>query len=212
MTQDFWDRAQKGEQDYWASDMAKKYPEKRKDYWKQHLSVVRQHRPFQAGDRVLDVGCGPFGLITAVDGFCERYGVDSLIDFYREQNDMGEAIHYSKQMGETLDFEDEFFQVVTCINMLDHTRRPEAVWQEMWRVLKPGGLLLLEVDIFSGLRFYKKRLKRWWRVVRGRVEKHPYTFHMRHIDRAVKECGFKRLEQIFNGPSKRRSALLLLQK
>ena len=57
------------------------------------------------------------------------------------------------QQGEALEFDDGFFQVATCINVLDHTRDPWAALREGWRVLAPGGYFLLEVDAFRGLAY-----------------------------------------------------------
>ena len=174
--------------------------------------MIRRHRPFQPSDRVLDVGCGPAGIITAIEDFCERYGVDPLLDFYQQEYALSSDIRYSQQMAEHLNFPDHYFQVVTCMNMFDHTLDPGAVWREIHRVLAPGGLLLFEVDTFSGFEYFWKKFKRWTRKLRRKIEKHPHTFRMADILIGAKNTGFEIVEQRTRPHRKRLVLLLLLRK
>ena len=215
MAEGFWDRAQEGQRDFWLKERTRRTegdPEKRRDFWNEYLDVIRRHRPFQPGDRVLDVGCGPAGIITAVEDFCERYGVDPLMDFFGGEYELSPAIHYSQQQGETLDFEDGFFQAVACVNVLDHTRDWQAVLREIGRVLAPGGCFLLELDTFRGFEYFRKRFKRWTRIVRGRIEKHPHTLRIRDVTRAARRAGFEIIEQSDRPRKRRRLLRLLLRK
>ncbi|MFP4058394.1 MAG: class I SAM-dependent methyltransferase [Candidatus Brocadiia bacterium] len=212
MAEDFWNRAQKGQRDFWLKARTRRTegdPEKRRDFWNQYLHLIRRHRPFRPGDRVLDLGCGPAGIITPVDPTCERHGVDPLMDFFRREYALSPAIHYHQQQGESLAFEDGFFQVVTCVNVLDHTRDWQAVLREIHRVLEPGGYFLLELDTFRGFEYYRKGFKRWTRMVRRRIEKHPHTLRIRDVTGAVRRIGFQIVEQS-DRPRKRRLLLRLL--
>lgn len=40
---------------------------------------------------------------------------------------------------------DNSFDIVLCLSVLEHTQQPEKVIQEMYRILTPGGVLLLSV-------------------------------------------------------------------
>jgi SAM-dependent methyltransferase len=42
-----------------------------------------------------------------------------------------------------LPFHNDVFDVVLCTEMLEHVPEPQAAIDEMWRVLRPGGLLVL---------------------------------------------------------------------
>lgn len=215
MQDDFWTRAQEGEREYWRSDFARAQegdPERRRDLWNGYLDHLRRKRPFHPGDRVLDVGCGPAGIITAVETHCERYGVDPLMDFYRKEYSLPEGIHFSGQTGERLEFADGFFHAVTCVNVLDHTRDPQAVCNELFRVLQPGGYLLVEVDTFKGLRYVHKAFKRWTRMARGKIEKHPHTFRVSRVVDMVERSRFEVIEQSLRPGRKRQSLLLVLRK
>lgn len=50
--------------------------------------------------------------------------------------------------GEALPFEDESFDIVYSANMLEHTKSPERVLNEAFRVLRPGGVCHMEMPNF----------------------------------------------------------------
>ncbi len=101
------------------------------------------------GLRVLDLGCGPgtisVGLANAVDPG-EMHGVDmeeSQIELARSiahVRGLDNAIFHVGDVTE-LDFEDGFFDVVHCHNVLMHVPDTLAVLTELKRVLKPGGII-----------------------------------------------------------------------
>lgn len=62
--------------------------------------------------------------------------VDKLAD---EQ----ERVHFLRCPAEKLPFADATFDVVTCLEALEFTTKPEVALKECIRVLKPGGLLLI---------------------------------------------------------------------
>ncbi len=59
------------------------------------------------------------------------------------------AIKFSVQDLTRTTYEDAFFQAVTCISVIEHNIPFEAFAEEMARVLKPGGLLLVSTDYWS---------------------------------------------------------------
>jgi SAM-dependent methyltransferase len=99
------------------------------------------------GRRVLDVGCGPRGSLEWCAVAAERVGLDPLADGYRKLGVKSHAMTYCCAPAEAIPFPDEHFDVVTCINALDHVDDVERATSEICRVLAPGGLLLLIVEI-----------------------------------------------------------------
>ena len=101
------------------------------------------------GLRILDFGCGPgtisVGLAKAVAPG-ELHGVDmeeSQIDLARAvaaANGQDNAIFHVGDVT-ALPFEDGFFDVAHCHNVLMHVPDTAAVLAEVKRVLKPGGLI-----------------------------------------------------------------------
>ena len=101
------------------------------------------------GLRVLDFGCGPGtisrGLARAVFPG-ELHGVDmeaSQISLAKEVAKASGIDNATFHVGDVanLDFEDEFFDVAHCHNVLMHIPDTRAVLAEVKRVLKPGGMI-----------------------------------------------------------------------
>jgi SAM-dependent methyltransferase len=95
--------------------------------------------------RLLDVGCGskPYTeVLTAVESYV---GLDTAATMHGlERVDVvGTAF--------ALPFRGCRFDSVLCTEVLEHTPEPLAVLQEIWRVTKPGGLLLLTVPMSEQL-------------------------------------------------------------
>ena len=101
------------------------------------------------GHRVLDFGCGPgtisVGLAKAVAPG-ELHGIDmeeSQIELARSVVEAGGRDNATFHVGDVtaLPFEDGFFDVAHCRNVLMHVPDTAAVLAEVKRVLKPGGII-----------------------------------------------------------------------
>lgn len=105
-------------------------------------------RSWYRGRRILDVGCGPRGTLDWATEAAARVGLDPLADAYvRELGADARAMEYVTGDAERMPFADRSFDVVTCVNALDHVRDPARAAAEMARVLEPGGTLLLVTDV-----------------------------------------------------------------
>ena len=112
------------------------------------------------GMRVLDFGCGPgtisVGLAKAVEPG-ELHGVDmeeSQIDLARRVAETAAQPNAFFHVGDVtdLDFDDNFFDVAHCHNVLMHVPDTRAVLEEVKRVLKPGGIIACR-EMISGSSF-----------------------------------------------------------
>lgn len=52
-------------------------------------------------------------------------------------------VRYSVQNGEALGFSDASFDVITCLEVIEHVTQPTALLREIARVLRPGGAVIL---------------------------------------------------------------------
>lgn len=115
------------------------------------LAIKLKKHGFQKG-KVLDVGCG-FGasLIEIVRAFpeSEAVGVDlaePLLEHARclaVEKNLSDRISFEKKNVEELPYDDRSFDVVINIFMLHIVENPAAMLNEIERVLKPSGHLLM---------------------------------------------------------------------
>lgn len=99
------------------------------------------------GKRILDVGCGG-GILTEAmaDLGADALGIDlsdDLIDVADLHGlESGVAVHYRKVSAEELAAEQpESFDVVTCMEMLEHVPDPGAIIHACAALVKPGGMV-----------------------------------------------------------------------
>jgi SAM-dependent methyltransferase len=101
--------------------------------------------PFDHG-RVLDLGCA-FGfstLLLARKGY-ETVGVDNALRYIIRARRRHPAGTYLLSSAETLPLEDNSFESVLFLDVLEHVSDQQVVMREIRRVLKPGGTLILSV-------------------------------------------------------------------
>jgi SAM-dependent methyltransferase len=100
-----------------------------------------------AGKRVLDIGCGPRGSLEWADMALDRVGLDPLADEYMELGARQHAMSYVASGSESIPFPDGHFDIVCSFNSLDHVDDLDRTIAEICRVVAPGGLFLLLVDV-----------------------------------------------------------------
>ena len=147
--------------------------------WARRLALVDLSLASFEGQRCLDVGCGPTGLVYFIRA-ARRVGLDPLADQYEQWNGhWGEPIELVHGEGESMPFNDHSFDAVFCVNCLDHTRDPAQVFSEIGRVLRPGGLLVFQVDLDSPLRKLHKRVRPQIRIM------HPHSLSYGWLSRQL---------------------------
>ncbi len=104
-------------------------------------------KSFYTNKVIMDIGCGPRGSLEWADNTKERYGLDPLANKYLKLGADQHAMKYVEGVSENIPFDDNYFDVITSFNSLDHVEDANKSILEIKRVLKPGGLFLLIVDI-----------------------------------------------------------------
>ncbi len=100
--------------------------------------------------RILDIGCGAGALMRELEEFGEVSGVDispRAIEYCRGRG----LTHVQEADAVDLPFEDESFDVVVMLDVLEHLKDDAAGSAEVARVLKRGCLAILAVPAFMFL-------------------------------------------------------------
>jgi D-sedoheptulose 7-phosphate isomerase len=135
--------------------------------------------------RILDVGCGFGYFLSAVSDDWEKHGVE-ISDY---------AAKVAKQYGkifigtlEDANYPDEFFHAVVMYHVIEHLENPEAIVQEVYRVLKKGGALVVGTpDFDSGC---ARRFRKNYRLLYP-GESHISLFTTHSLRRLLQDFGFE---------------------
>ncbi len=137
------------------------------------LTLARESR------RVLDVGCGTglnldniarYGLPVGMDlsrealVFCQKRGLDELCE---------------ASIDHGLPYRDQSFDIITALDAVEHFDDDYAALHEFYRVLRPGGLVVISVPAYQFMWSY-------WDEVLG--HKRRYTVPM--MRKLVRAAGF----------------------
>jgi dolichol-phosphate mannosyltransferase len=106
-------------------------------YWQRRRYRVVVGRAGRA-QRVLDVGCGSSRILSAGPSWV---GLDVLIEKLRHVRQTGNAVVQGSVLA--LPFKSAIFDCVICSEVIEHIGADERVFDELGRVLRPGGRLIL---------------------------------------------------------------------
>ena len=121
---------------------------------------------------VLDVGCGSSRII----GSSKLVGLDIVLGKLRYARRYGNPLVHGSIF--ELPFKDSFFDAVICSEVIEHVPADEKVFDELERVLRPGGLMILGTPDYDRWRW---RALEW---VYGRLSPGGYADeHITHYSR-----------------------------
>lgn len=130
------------------------------------------------GDKILDVGVG-MGRLLENYSDTERYGMDistSYLLFAKKSN-----INCCISLVEDMPYQDNFFDIITCTDVLEHVLDLNLCIKNILRVLKPGGKLIVRVPNQEDISWYLS-------------ESCPYEFvHLRSFDESNLKALFTKI-------------------
>ena len=149
--------------------------------------------PMNAGQRVLDLGCGEgrHAITAYLHADVQVIGLDlsrrdidiarGRFNDFEDRNATGKSLDFIVGSGLTLPFADASFDRVICSEVLEHIHNYQDVLGEIQRVLKPGGLLAVSVPRF-GPEWICWKLSDAYHEVEGG---HVRIFRRKQLKRAV---------------------------
>lgn len=99
---------------------------------------------------ILDIGCGVGSTIKQLERFGRGYGLDisdTALKYCRERGIDSVCLAQASD----LPYRDDLFSLVTSIDVLEHVEDDVSAIREMYRVVKPGGVIVFTVPAFQFL-------------------------------------------------------------
>lgn len=112
-----------------------------------NIDLLKQHIDPSVLETILDVGANRGAFCAAIKLLAPKAQITALepdervIDDYRDVP----RVTLLQQRIEDASFQDEAFDLIYSCHTLEHLKSPQTTLQDHWRVLKPGGHLLLEL-------------------------------------------------------------------
>jgi 2-polyprenyl-6-hydroxyphenyl methylase / 3-demethylubiquinone-9 3-methyltransferase len=133
-----------------------------------------------SGLTVLDVGCGGgFTCEFLAQRSAQVWGIDPsaacIEAAQRHSAQVNLPIDYRVGVAEALPYLDDHFEVVVCVDVLEHVANPQRAIAEMGRVLKPGGLFCFDTINRTG----RSRLIMIW-LLENLLRQIPQGIHNWH--------------------------------
>lgn len=173
------------------------------------------------GDRILDIGCG-IGIIAHLlaEKHKEVVGIDLLPESIKIAKAKCASQNITFEVGDVmkLRYKDNSFDCVVFLEVIEHVENPMKALSEIWRVLRPGGYLVLSTPngasyirfIYGLLPDMKRRLQLIKNEPRntGTEKDHIYSWDVYTLSRLLDRCGFEYVGHAFSsvhglGPFKR---------
>lgn len=193
-----WEEAQFSEKAYWEGSFSKSEEEFQKmclNFYPVYKEILNKNNIVTTDKVILDCGGGAYGFVAVIDGK-KKYLLDPLMNyfatkvpdnFYTDRN-----ITPLAGIGEELPFVESFFDLVCCINTLDHAKEPKKIISEANRCLKKEGYLLLSFNHYAWpIVIYRNLLEK----LKAGDNCHPYTYHINMVNDMLAENGFKIIDQ-----------------
>ncbi len=202
-----WKIAQKAELQWWKRYLAEKdvlpYLEWKRGYWQQLLDICSEYFTIVPEHRILDAGCGPAGIFIALTKYPAVHAFDPLLDNYEANLQHFKKAFYPSVAFYNASLEDfkptEQFDVIFCLNAINHVKDIGQATTNLTQWLKPGGWLVESIDAHNF-----GALKHIFRALPGDVL-HPHQYDLKEYKAMLEERGCKvygerllKKESIFN--------------
>jgi 2-polyprenyl-3-methyl-5-hydroxy-6-metoxy-1,4-benzoquinol methylase len=170
--------------------------ESRKVLFKKFLESKKGKRLLEGKRGILDIGCGRGFFLHLLSrlGLKEIYGIDTSENAVQFLEKIYGISGFAGKL-EGAHVGDDYFDLITLWDVLEHVPAPRVMLTEIRRILKKGGSLFIRVPNAHYL-----LLKHYvWGKMLGREKCfiprfHYYNFSPKNLERILKEEGFNRID------------------
>jgi 2-polyprenyl-3-methyl-5-hydroxy-6-metoxy-1,4-benzoquinol methylase len=147
----------------------------------------RIHAQHKQPGRALDIGCGPGWMLQRLHQHgWDCYGTEWSQELANRLNEMG--LHVYRELDvRNCSFAEQSFDVVTLWHVFEHISNPSETLDEIHRILKPGGLLIIATPDIGGAVAQFTR-DNWFALD---VPRHLYHYSYRTLPEIMTRHGFK---------------------
>lgn len=160
------DIAKDAHKDYYS---AGEYPDNRYKW------TIERFLPSCKGKRILEVGCGSGRLLRLLQATNDVVGVDASEDGIAACTSRNIEGHCMDSSSEPLPFADDSFDLVICLETIEHLTSPYYALMEMRRVLRTEGKLICSVP----------------NPIWGHIMVYPGLFEYKFFRRFIEQCDFE---------------------
>lgn len=147
--------------------------------------LLANFEPYRKTNRILDVGAGcGFFMETAKKNGWDVVGTEISELCIDKCNEKGLDIYRGEL--QSINFDPEQFDVIVGLEIIEHVPNPKGMLEEMYRLLRKGGLLYITTPNFNALNRF--RLKGQYDVVNYPI--HLTYFTPKTLRKTAKIIGF----------------------
>jgi Methylase involved in ubiquinone/menaquinone biosynthesis len=115
-------------------------------YFKGNFKWIINELPDKRKIKLLDIGCGTGDLIYSISKSHPDWqicGIDISTCMLKQAQEKNSAFVLCEGNVHQLPYKENMFDIVTNVVSFHHYEKPEKALNEMYRILKPGGILFL---------------------------------------------------------------------
>ena len=157
--------------------------------FKNRIKIAIELAEIKDTSTLIDIGCGSGFLLKKIRKFnklCTCFGIDYSLDFLEQIENCGIIQTDIKKMP----FSNQYFDKVFVLDILEHVKEINIAINEIERVLKPNGMVILSGPTESW--FYKFCRYLWLGSVQYEIG-HVYTVY--DVEKKFESNGFKLIKQ-----------------
>jgi SAM-dependent methyltransferase len=154
--------------------------------------AIRRHLPPRRELEALELGCGYHArqLLALEPRLKRAIGIDFQIA--PDLRNRERFTFYEGGIEDTLPkLEGDSFDVILIISVLEHLLEPQFVIQSAWRLLKPSGLLLINVPTWVGKRLLELSAFRLGWSPKIEIDDHKMYYSKRDLWPMLVRAGFR---------------------